>query len=182
MNCISEKKLRALAKTIKLLILDVDGVLTDGGILFDSRGTELKQFHVRDGHGIKMLLKKGIRVALITGRDSQIVSKRAKELGIEKRDVFQKSFDKKKAYHTLARRYSLRGSEIAYMGDDIVDIPVLTLCGFPVTVADADDEVKKSAVLVTRASGGRGAVREVCDLFLKAKGLWQDILDEYTQA
>lgn len=170
---IPKKKILAAAKKIKLLILDVDGVMTDGSIILDNYGNELKSFHVRDGHGIKMLMKAGIQVALITGRQSKVVEKRAHELGI--RDVFQKCYDKKIAYDELAKKYSLDDSEIAYVGDDIIDIPVLKKSGLPVVVADADDEVKAFAQLITTKEGGRGAVREFCDLLLKAKGLWKDI-------
>ncbi len=160
------------AQGIKLLILDVDGVLTDGSIILDNLGNELKSFHVRDGHGIKMLMNAGIRVAIITGRQSKVVDIRASELGI--RDVFQKCYDKTRAYRELAHRYSLNDSEIAYVGDDIVDIPMLEKCGLPVAVADAEEEVKACALLTTRRAGGRGAVRELCDLLLHAKTLKKD--------
>jgi len=169
---IPKKEILTAAKKIKLLILDVDGVLTDGSIILDNFGNELKSFHVRDGHGIKMLMKAGIHVALITGRQSKVVEKRADELGI--RDVFQKCYDKTTAYDQLARKYSLDYSEIAYIGDDVVDIPVLKRSGLSVVVADADDETKALAQFITTKGGGRGAVREICDLLLKAKGLWKD--------
>ncbi len=176
---ISDKDLTNIARKIKLLILDVDGVLTDGGIILDGRGNEFKSFHVRDGHGIKMLLKQGIVVALITGRQSKVVERRARELGIT--DVFQKCFKKSIAYGRLAEKYSLTDEEIAYAGDDIVDIPVLKKCGLPIAVADADESVKPFVKLITEKKGGRGAVREVCDFILKAKGMWGKIIDEYTE-
>ena len=135
------KELFAIAGGIKLLVLDVDGVLTDGGIILDNKGNELKAFHVRDGHGIKMLLNNGIRVALITGRSSGVVERRAEELGIT--DVFQKCLDKRKAYRQLAKKYSLTDSEIACVGDDIVDLSLLRLCGLPVTVADAHEIIQR---------------------------------------
>ncbi len=166
------KQILSAAKKIKLLVLDVDGVLTDGSIILDNFGNELKAFHVRDGHGIKMLMMAGIRVALITGRYSKVVSNRARELGI--RDVFQKCYDKIIAYEKLAGKYGLDFSEIAYVGDDVIDIPVLKKAGLPVTVADADEEVKAFALLITERGGGKGAVREISDLILKAKGLWRD--------
>jgi 3-deoxy-D-manno-octulosonate 8-phosphate phosphatase (KDO 8-P phosphatase) len=168
------KRLLTAARKIKLLILDVDGVLTDGSIVLDNYGNELKSFHVRDGHGIKMLMKAGIHVAIITGRQSKVVEKRAHELGI--RDVFQKCYNKEVAYDNLARKYSLDDSEIAYIGDDIIDIPVLKKTGLSVVVADADDEAKAFARFITEKAGGRGAVREFCDLILKAKGLWKDVI------
>lgn len=177
MKKISAKKLIEIAKNINFLIMDVDGVLTDGGIIIDNKGNELKSFHVRDGHGIKMLIREGINVALITGRSSKVVERRAHELGIT--EVFQKCYDKRKAYHKLLKKYSLNDYEVAYIGDDIVDIPLLKRVGFPVVVADADKEVKATALMVTKKGGGRGAVREVCDFILKAKGRWQAILDGY---
>ena len=177
MKKITKKKLIEIAKNIKLVIFDVDGVLTDGGIIIDNKGNELKSFHVRDGHGIKMLIRSGINVALITGRSSKVVEKRARELGIT--DVFQRSFDKRKAYEQLAEKYSLHDSEVAYIGDDVVDIPLLQRIGLPVVVADADDEVKENALMVTERGGGRGAAREVCDFILKAKGYWKAIIDGY---
>jgi len=170
---ILKNKILTAAKKIKLLILDVDGVLTDGSIILDNYGNELKSFHVRDGHGIKMLMKAGIHVALITGRQSKVVEIRAHELGI--RDVFQKCYDKKIAYDELAEKYSLDNSEIAYIGDDIIDIPVLKRSGLSVVVADADQETKAFAHLITTKEGGRGAVREFCDILLQAKGLWKDL-------
>lgn len=150
----------------------MDGVLTDGSIILDDRGNEIKAFHVRDGHGISMLIKAGIPVALVTGRRSEVVERRARELGIT--DVFQKSYDKTLAFRELMEKYSLDASEIAYIGDDIVDIPVLRKAGFPVAVADAEEEVKTVALYITAREGGRGAVREFCDFLLKAKGRWED--------
>jgi 3-deoxy-D-manno-octulosonate 8-phosphate phosphatase (KDO 8-P phosphatase) len=178
MEHISEKKLLVIAEKIKLLVLDVDGVLTDGKIILDGGHNELKSFHVRDGHGIRMLIRAGINVALITGRYSKVVERRAKELGIG--EIFQKCHDKKTAYRQLAEKYSLLDSEIAYVGDDIVDISVLKMCGLPVAVSDAEDEVKSSVRMITKRGGGKGAVREVCDFLLRAKGLWEGIIDGYS--
>jgi len=173
----TKKDLIKIARNINFVIFDVDGVLTDGRIIIDNKGNELKFFHVRDGHGIKMLIRAGINVALITGRSSKVVERRARELGIT--EVFQRCFDKRKAYEKLAEKYSLDDHEVAYVGDDIVDIPLLQRIGFPVVVADADDEVKARALMVTEKGGGRGAAREVCDFILKAKGYWKAILDGY---
>lgn len=172
-----QKSLSAKAKKIKLVILDVDGVLTDGGIILDNRGNEHKRFHVRDGHGIKMLQREGCYVALVTGRSSKVVVQRAGELGIT--DVYQKCLNKLDAYNRLIKKYSLSDNEIAYIGDDIVDIPIMTKVGLPIAVSDADEEIKKYALMITNNGGGRGAVREVTDFILKAKGLWQVILDGY---
>ncbi|MDP2755548.1 MAG: 3-deoxy-manno-octulosonate-8-phosphatase KdsC [Nitrospirota bacterium] len=179
MKNITERELLKIARNIKFLILDVDGVLTDGSIILDNKGNEFKSFHVRDGHGIKMLMRAGLKVALITGRYSKVVDRRAHELGIT--EVFQKCRDKRIAYSQLAEKYSLKDNEIAYIGDDIVDIPLLKKAGLSVAVADAGEEVKTFAKMVTKNGGGRGAVREVCDFILKAKGLWQDIINGYSK-
>jgi 3-deoxy-D-manno-octulosonate 8-phosphate phosphatase (KDO 8-P phosphatase) len=172
-----QKSLSAKAKKIKLVILDVDGVLTDGGIILDNNGNEYKCFHVRDGHGIKMLQHAGCSVAVITGRSSKVVERRAGELGIA--DVYQKCLNKSDAYTKLIKKYSLSDNEVAYIGDDIVDIPIMTKVGLPIAVSDADEETKKYALMITKNGGGRGAVREVTDFILKAKGLWHVILDGY---
>lgn len=168
------------AKGIKLLILDVDGVLTDGSIILDNGNNEYKAFHVRDGHGIRMLIHAGIRVAIITGRYSKVVERRADELGIT--DVFQKCKNKKTVYAQLLKQYSLKDLEVAYVGDDIVDVPIMAVVALPVAVADAADEAKKHALLVTKNSGGKGAVREVTDYILKAQGLWKKMIDDYFKA
>jgi 3-deoxy-D-manno-octulosonate 8-phosphate phosphatase (KDO 8-P phosphatase) len=173
----SKTKIMAAAKKIKILILDVDGVLTDGSIILDNNGNEIKAFHVRDGHGIKMLGKAGIRVAIITGRYSEVVDRRALELGIA--DVYQRCYVKTTAYEQLLVKYSLTDSEAAYVGDDVVDITLLKRVGLPVVVADGVDEAKKCALMITRDRGGRGAVREVTDLLLKATGKWEEFIDEY---
>jgi 3-deoxy-D-manno-octulosonate 8-phosphate phosphatase (KDO 8-P phosphatase) len=165
------------ARGIKLIILDVDGVLTDGSIILDNDGNEYKAFHVRDGHGIKMLHKAGVGVAIITGRHSKVVERRAHELGIT--EVFQKCLDKRVAYAQLLKQYSLKNDEVAYVGDDIVDAPIMSVVGLPVAVADAADEAKRFALMVTKNRGGRGAVREVTDYILKAKGLWQGMFNAY---
>lgn len=172
-----KKLITEIAKNIKLLILDVDGVMTDGSIILDNKGNEYKSFHVRDGHGIKMLIHAGVQVAIITGRDSKVVKRRADELGIT--DVYQRCFNKAVAYNRLLGKYSLSDKEVAYMGDDIIDAPIMTRVGMPITVSDADDETKGYALMVTKNRGGRGAVREVTDLILKAKGLWKRMFDEY---
>lgn len=180
MGAFSEEEILKIAREIKLLILDVDGVLTDGGIILDRDENEIKIFHVRDGHGVRMLIRAGIRVALVTGRHSRVVERRAQELGIS--DVFQKCYDKRIPYRQLSEKYGASDREIAYIGDDIVDIPVLKKCGLPIAVADAEEVVQAQAAMITSRGGGRGAVREVCDFLLKAKGVWEDIINEYSQA
>ncbi|MGQ9570392.1 MAG: KdsC family phosphatase [Thermodesulfovibrionales bacterium] len=175
----SRKKLVQIAKNIKLVILDVDGVLTDGSIILDNKGNEFKSFHVRDGHGIKMLIRAGITVAMITGRFSKVVDRRAHELGIK--EVYQRCLDKRTAYHHLLEKYSLDPKEVAYIGDDIVDLPLLKMSGFSASVADASPEAKNISNMITKNKGGRGAVREICEFILKAKGFWKGIIDGYSQ-
>ncbi len=174
---ISLRAVKAMAGNIKMLILDVDGVLTDGSIILDNDGNEYKSFHVRDGHGIKMLIRAGIHVAIITGRHSKVVERRAQELGIT--EVFQKCHDKRAAFKKLMEQYALKDLEVAYIGDDIVDAPIMALVGLPVAVADATEDTKGYALFVTKNRGGRGAVREVTDFILKAKGTWQGIVNDY---
>lgn len=176
----SKEDLLNIARHIKLVILDVDGVLTDGSIMLDNEENEFKSFHVRDGHGIKMLKKAGLIVAMVTGRHSQVVERRARELGIT--DVYQDCHDKMIPYRQLLEKYSVDSGKVAYIGDDIVDLPLLHRAGFSIAVADAAEEAKDAAMMITKSTGGRGAVREVSDFLLKAKGLWEGIIDEYSQA
>jgi 3-deoxy-D-manno-octulosonate 8-phosphate phosphatase (KDO 8-P phosphatase) len=164
-------------KKIKLLILDVDGVMTDGRIIMDSEGRELKNFDVRDGHGIKMIQRYGIKVAILTGRKSKVVEHRAKDLEIE--DVYQKAFNKKEVFEKILQKHKLSNKEVAFMGDDIVDIPVLKIVGFSASVANALDIVKRQVDYITKNSGGRGAVREVCEMILQAQGKWPEIAARY---
>jgi len=156
------------AKNIKLLLLDVDGVLTDGRIILDNQGNELKAFHVRDGHGIKLAQKSGIIIGIITGRKSEVVNIRTRELGIT--EVHQGAHEKIAGYDQILKKYGFRDAEVAYMGDDVVDLSIFKRVGLAVTVADADPAVKPFVDLVTRASGGRGAVRELINLILKKQG------------
>ncbi|MBI4843287.1 MAG: HAD-IIIA family hydrolase [Nitrospirae bacterium] len=168
--------MEAKTKKIKLLILDVDGVMTDGSIILDNEGNELKRFHVRDGHGIRMLKKAGIRTAIITGRKSKVVKRRAKELGIA--DVFQGVYKKSLVYDSLREKYSLKDENIAFMGDDIVDIELFRRASVTAAPADAEEEVMKRADFISSRNGGRGAVREFTDLILKSSGRWGDVSGE----
>lgn len=162
---------------IKLLILDVDGVMTDGRIIFDSNGIESKFFNVKDGHGIKMLQRGGIEVGIISGRESQVVTNRATELGIN--IVHQKSLDKLAPYTGILAKTGLVDEEVAFIGDDLIDIPVLKRVGFAAAPCDADAEVLPFVHYVTSKSGGWGAVREVSDMLLKAQGKWAELTDRY---
>jgi 3-deoxy-D-manno-octulosonate 8-phosphate phosphatase (KDO 8-P phosphatase) len=162
---------------IRLLLLDVDGVMTDGGIIYDGNGLETKVFNVKDGHGIKMLQRHGIEVGIITGRSSLVVDIRAKELGIGL--VYQGSLKKLESYHDVKQRTGLTDRQIAYMGDDIIDVPVMKRVIFAAAPADALLEARSAADYVTSCAGGRGAVREVCDLILKGRGLWDEVVARY---
>jgi len=171
------EQIRERAARVKLLVLDVDGVLTDGRIIMDHEGKEIKAFDVRDGHGIKLLRGAGIEVAVLTGRSSPVVQCRADDLGIPW--VQQGVNDKVKAYQEIARTTGVADDETGFIGDDLVDIPLLKRVGFPIVVADGAPEAKEYALYVTTAPGGRGAVREVCDLLLQAGGKWDAILRRY---
>jgi 3-deoxy-D-manno-octulosonate 8-phosphate phosphatase (KDO 8-P phosphatase) len=164
-------------KKIKLLILDVDGVMTDGRIIFDSNGIESKFFNVKDGHGIKMLQRSGIEIGIISGRESQVVSNRAVELGIGQ--VYQKSLDKLVPYRQMLEATGLVDDQVAFMGDDVIDIPLLKRVGFAAAPADAVAEVLPSAHFVSKNRGGWGAVRELCDLIMKAQGTWETVTSRY---
>jgi len=167
----TKQSIRSKAKNIKFLLLDVDGVMTDGRIILDSLGNELKAFHVRDGHGIKLAQKSGIIVGIITGRKSEVVNIRARELGIQ--EVHQGAHEKIAVYDALIEKYGFRDSEVAYIGDDIVDVDIFKRVGMAVAVADSDPAIKAHADMVTRAEGGRGSVREVINLILKSQGKQQ---------
>lgn len=165
------------ARLIRILLLDVDGVLTDGGITIDNNGVESKTFNVRDGHGIKLLQRHGIKVGIITGRSSDVVAHRCRELGID--ILYQGAKDKRIPYTEIKQQHALTDQEIAYMGDDIVDLPILRQVGLSATVADADHWVKESVSYVSPFPGGKGAVRDLCEMILDAQGKWQDILTGY---
>lgn len=171
-----DPKLLERAARVRMLVLDVDGVLTDGKLYFDNNGNELKTFSTRDGFGMRCLQRHGIELALITGRKSLIVDKRAEQLGI--RHVYQGRNDKLKAFAELLEATGFEANTVCYAGDDWIDLPVLDRVGFSVTVADADAVVKRRVHWVTSRPGGRGAVREICDLIMAATGLDKLMLDE----
>lgn len=158
------------AGRVKLLILDVDGVMTDGMIVLDNNGNELKSFYVRDGHGIKLIQQAGINVAIITGRFSKVVDRRAEELGIA--DVFQKVPDKVVVYLQLLEKYHLTDDDVAFMGDDVIDLGILRRVGLAMAPADAVAEVLAAVHWASSVPGGHGAVREAVELILKSKGKW----------
>jgi 3-deoxy-D-manno-octulosonate 8-phosphate phosphatase (KDO 8-P phosphatase) len=152
---------------VRLLVMDVDGVLTDGGIYYTERGDELKRFDVRDGQGLVLLRQAGVLTAVITRRRSEIVERRADELGIA--EIHQGATDKRAVLESLLARRGVPASEAVYVGDDVGDLPAMNLVGFPVAVADAVPPVKRAAAYITRTPPGHGAIRELCDLILSAK-------------
>lgn len=165
------------AKDIELIIFDIDGVLTTGALFFDNNGDEYKAFNSKDGHGIRMLLECGIQAAIITGRQSELVKHRMNDLGLS--IIYQGYRDKRPAFELLLKETGLKPNNIAYVGDDVVDLPVMTQVGLSVAVGDAHDFVKRHADYVTRAAGGCGAGREIIELILDHKGLLQDKLNSY---
>ncbi|MBW7956779.1 MAG: HAD hydrolase family protein [Deltaproteobacteria bacterium] len=164
-------------KAVKLAIFDVDGVLTDGRIIFDAHGTETKFFDVKDGHGIKLLMRSGIDAAIITARESKVVQLRADDLGISL--VYQGMKDKKAALESISARTGLPPSAMAYVGDDIIDLPVIRRVGFSAAVSDAVQEVKEAVDYVTGKPGGKGAVRELAELILKVQGKWDEVMRQF---
>jgi 3-deoxy-D-manno-octulosonate 8-phosphate phosphatase (KDO 8-P phosphatase) len=164
---------RKKAAKIKLLLLDVDGVLTDGRIIVDDRGVETKQFHVRDGQGIALLKRAGIEVGFITGRSSAVVRHRAKDLGVSL--VHQGVANKLACYHKIKRQQGLNDERVAYVGDDLIDLPLLLSVGLAFSVADGWSGLATVVDYVTNCAGGQGAVREVAELLLKAQGKWPQL-------
>jgi len=162
------------ARAIKLAIFDVDGVLTDGGLHYSDSGEETKIFDVRDGHGMKMLQASGVALAIITSRTSRCVARRAENLGIDL--LFQGVENKVSAFQSLVAELDLDPVACAYMGDDWVDLPVLLRCGLALSVPEAPAVVRERVHYVTRASGGRGAVREACELIMQAQGTFESRL------
>ena len=162
---------------IKLLLLDVDGVLTDGRITYDNHGNELKSFDVKDGHGLKLLQRAGITVGIITGRQSDLVARRAAELGID--ILYQGALKKLDPYLEILAKQGLDDNQVAYVGDDLIDLPVLRRVGFSATVSDAHPDVLPLVDYVSKRAGGRGAVREICDHLLKGGGHWEQVTDRY---
>ena len=158
----------ARARAVRLAVFDVDGVMTDGTLYLGAQGEVFKAFNILDGHGVKMLHSAGVATAIISGRSSEAVNRRASELDI--RHVVQGSKDKVADFHEMRARLGLEASACAFVGDDLPDLAVMRLCGFAVAVANASEPVKSAAHYVTRAHGGRGAVREFCDLVLRAQG------------
>ena len=169
------KAIKQLFKGVKLLILDVDGVLTNEEIVYDSSGKELKFFNVKDGLGIYLLKRAGFKTLLLTAKDSSMVKQRARDFGA---DVIGGILPKETVLPSITAKYGVELKDICFVGDDIIDIGVLKRVGIPVAVKNACQDVKKQAVYITKCEGGRGAVREVVEIILKAKGLWKVILND----
>jgi len=165
------------ARDIDMLILDVDGVMTDGSIIMDKNGDELKAFNVRDGHGIKLIQRIGIKIAIITGRGSPVVEARAKDLGIDY--VIQKSLNKAEALAKLEITSGISANHCAMMGDDIIDLPPMYRCGLSLAPADACPAVLNHVDWISDCPGGRGAIRQAAEGLLIAKDAWSDVMDRY---
>lgn len=172
-----KSSLLKIAAEIKLAVFDVDGVLTDGRLILGESGNEYKAFHVRDGHGLVMLREAGCHIAVITARSSNIVAERMASLGIEY--VYQGEKDKGLRLLKLIEELTLENDQVAYVGDDVIDLPAMIRVGLPIAVADAHAEVKKKAAWVTENGGGKGAVREVCELIMQAQGKYEARIDAY---
>lgn len=173
----AEKELLEKAANIKLAVFDVDGVLTNGQLILGENGNEYKVFHVRDGHGLVMLLESGCHIAVITARSSNIVAERMASLGIKY--VYQGEKDKGARLMALVDELGIQREHVAYTGDDVIDLPAMTKVGLPIAVADASPEVKQYADWVTEERGGQGAVREVCELIMKAQGKFDAKIKAY---
>ena len=165
------------ARRIRLMLFDVDGVLTDGQLWYGPMNVEVKAFHGFDGHGLKMLSSSGVPTGLLTGRKSGAVASRARELGIE--HILQGIDDKRAAFEELLQRLGLEREAVGYMGDDLVDLPVLTRCGLACAQREAPEEVRQRVHYIPSAAAGFGAVREVCELLMRAQGTLEGALQEY---
>ena len=165
------------AKKIKLLILDVDGVLTDGRIVYANSGDELKFFDVRDGMGLALWSRAGLKSAILTAKKSRLVSKRSKLMHIDK--TYQSAFKKLEVFQKILTDFAVSPEEVCYIGDDVVDIPVLKRVGLAICPPNAVSEVKNEAHYITKSEGGRGVAREVIDMLLKAQGKWADVTRRY---
>lgn len=171
------REIERRAARIRLLLMDCDGVLTDGRITLLSDGDEEKSFHTRDGHGIVLLQRAGLRSGIISGRTSTLVERRARELGMA--FVKQGTWDKIREFDEVLREAGVEEEEVAFIGDDVTDIPLMQRSELAVAVADAADETRLAAHYVTQLPGGFGAVREVCEIILKAQGHWADLMQRY---
>ena len=164
-------------RRIKLLLLDVDGVLTDGSIIYNDNGAQTQIFNVKDGLGIRLLMEAGVKVGVVTGRSSKALRHRCKNLGID--HIFDGINDKAGVLNLILDRTGLNAEEIAFIGDDLPDLPIMRKIGLSIAVADAHKAVLGTSDMITSAQGGAGAVREVCEAILNAQGLWEKILERF---
>lgn len=174
---LSEQDILEKAKAVKLVIFDVDGVLTDGSLFFGDDGQEYKAFNSLDGHGMKMLQQSGVRIAIITGRTSEVVRHRMNNLKIDL--VYQGQLDKLPAYRQILADLKLQPHEVAYVGDDVVDLPVMLRVGLAIGVDNAHQLTKQHAHWVTPRGGGKGAARDVCEMIMRAQGQFEQRMQEY---
>jgi 3-deoxy-D-manno-octulosonate 8-phosphate phosphatase (KDO 8-P phosphatase) len=172
-----KSELRDKARKVKILLLDVDGVLTDGRIIYDSHGRDLKFFDVHDGLGVYLLSRAGIPTVLITAKGSRTIRPRARDMRVA--EVFADVSPKSKALDKIVKKYKVELNEICFVGDDLVDLCLMKKVGFPIAVFNAAPEIKQSAEYITLKSGGRGAVREVAELILKSQGKWEEAVKKY---
>ena len=164
------------AKKIKLLILDVDGVLTDGRIIYDNFGDEIKCFNVHDGFGMTLLSRAGIKSVIITAKKTRIVERRARDMRVAR--VYS-DYKKLKVYEKVIRKFRVKDEEVCFMGDDLIDLPVIKRAGLSVAPPEAIEDVKKSCHYITKNSGGKGAVRELIEIILKSQNLWDKVTSQY---
>lgn len=177
LNLEVKEDLRKLARQVKLLLLDVDGVLTDGRIVYDSRGRDMKFFDVHDGLGVFLLKKAGIPTILITAKGSAAIKPRARDMRVER--VFENVSPKTAVLEKILRRYKLTPDQVCFAGDDLVDLCLMKKVGFPIAVFNAAPEIKQAAAYITIREGGRGAVREIAELILKSQNRWNEALALY---
>lgn len=170
--------LREKLKKIKVLIMDVDGVLTDGKIVFDDKGGELKFFDVQDGLGVILMKRAGLKTAIITAKGSKVVERRSADMQVDL--LYQDAEDKTVAFRHLLEELKLKEEDACFIADELIDLPVIRLAGLAVAVKNAAPEVKKHAHYLTRRNGGQGAVREIIEMILKAQGKWQSAIEKYT--
>ena len=165
------------ARMVRLLILDVDGVLTDGRIVIDDRGMESKSFDVKDGHGLRLIMRADVQVVFLSGRESEATRHQASELGVM--EVYQNIHKKVDVYEQILKDHGVEDRQVGYVGDDVIDLPVLKRVGFSAAVADASEEVKRFVDYVAMREGGRGAVREIIEFILKSQGRWEEVTARY---
>ena len=166
-------------RKVRIVLMDVDGVLTDGRVILGNYGDELKLFDIQDGHGLVMLRRAGLKTVMVSGRKSRINQKRAKEVKVCK--VYQNAHDKLKVYEKILRKFHVTDEQVCYIADDLIDLPALRRAGWAVAVRNAVPEVKAAAHYVTEKKGGRGAVREVADLILKTQEKWDEVTMRYAR-